>query len=440
MKKGWPEQQVKRGLEEAIGRDVEDGVTEKAEKTGESVNQNTLPGVASLLRETIKAYRERFFTYLGIVLLPAGFMALLGFAASSIFSIQDTVANFSSGTVSEILQPNLLLPFFFVVLINALVQVWSLVSLLCAVRDREKPEGVIAAFQKGWKKILPYIWIVFLIGFIIMGGFVFFFIPALIFSVWFSFAVLILITEDIRGLDALLKSKEYVSGQWWPVFWRQTIGALVISLTATVLSFILSFILGLLVGKGGGSLASALTMVFVPLAAVYSFLLYEELKRIKGEFDFTPKKKEKIAFLSVGFLGTAIMLAAVAGGIVLFSRIFLSQGSMSQAQDARIIANMSQLRVTAELIYDGDYESFRLDHEEVAPWAHEISELGGNLVIKTGGSAYCAYTELAGGDYYCISSSGGARRTEVVPSGVCNDRSFGCPEENVMRLDPDSVF
>ena len=47
-----------------------------------------------------------------------------------------------------------------------------------------------------------------------MGGFVFFIVPGVIFSIWLSFSVLILIVENEKGTNALVRSKEYVKGRW----------------------------------------------------------------------------------------------------------------------------------------------------------------------------------------------------------------------------------
>ncbi len=436
LKKGWAEQEVKKAFQEASTPGAELSTAEEA--VGQ---RDYLPGPLSLLKKSFEAYQKKLFVYLGIVFLSAGATALLWFAFSLVFSFQGSIVSSSGLDISGFLTPRVLIPFFLVVLGNGLIQVWTLTSLFCAVRDRKKSKGVIAAFQEGWLKILPYIWVSFLMGLLIMTGSLFFFVPAIIFSVWFSFSAFIVVTEDIRGLNALLKSKRYVAGRWWSVFGREIAGSFIVAFMATVLSLVLSFTFGLLIGERGRDIASIGTMLFVPLGAIYSFLLYEELKRIKGEFSFAPKKKEKIIFLSIGLLGAAIMLAVIVGAVILLPSNLLSlQETREQAQDARIIVNMSQLRTTAALVYDGDYDELNLDHEMVASCARDIAEQGGDLVIKTGDSAYCAYTGLVSGGYYCISSSGSGRKTEKTPGATCNDHSFKCPEEEMTGFDSESML
>jgi len=65
-------------------------------------------------------------------------------------------------------------------------------------------DGAIAA---------PLIWVGLLAGFVGAGGFLLFVIPGIVFTVWFCFAQFVLVREDLRGMDALLKSREYVRGK-----------------------------------------------------------------------------------------------------------------------------------------------------------------------------------------------------------------------------------
>jgi len=53
-----------------------------------------------------------------------------------------------------------------------------------------------------------------ILGFLGTGGFLFLIIPGIIFLVWFIFAQFIIFAEDDRGMNAILKSKEYVRGKW----------------------------------------------------------------------------------------------------------------------------------------------------------------------------------------------------------------------------------
>jgi len=61
----------------------------------------------------------------------------------------------------------------------------------------------------------PYLWVFFLLNIIIAGGFFLFIIPGVLFSVWFSLALFVLIFEERRGFNALFRSKHLVSGKFW---------------------------------------------------------------------------------------------------------------------------------------------------------------------------------------------------------------------------------
>jgi len=49
---------------------------------------------------------------------------------------------------------------------------------------------------------------------------IFLIIPEIILWVWFCLISYVLIYEDKRGMAALLRSKDLISGNWWGVFWR----------------------------------------------------------------------------------------------------------------------------------------------------------------------------------------------------------------------------
>jgi hypothetical protein len=108
----------------------------------------------------------------------------------------------------------------------------------------------------------------------------------------------------------------------------------------------------------------------------------------------------------------------------------------SKAKDARIMADMSQMRAIAELIYDdeGSYLNFRCSyknttsHLDVKTICGDVeNQVGIKPVIYQSRDKYCAYSSLiAEGYYYCIDSTGKAIKTFVAPS-YCRSTSLSCP-------------
>ena len=246
----------------------------------------TLPGVSNLLKRSWQIYKMRVGTFLGIMALPfiIGFLFLIpveiGKTLNPIFAI---------------------LLYIIFSLIVGIVGSWSQVSLLYAIKEREIRIGIKESFQRGWSKILPFIWISILGGFIATGGFLLFIVPAIIFIVWFIFGTPVLVSEEHRGMNALLRSKQWVSGYWSKVFWRW--------LAITVIEAgIILFVKILKIPFA----ENIISLLITPFSLTYSFLIYEDLKKLKGELPFEPPKRgTKIKFILVGIIGLLLILATL---------------------------------------------------------------------------------------------------------------------------------
>lgn len=87
--------------------------------------------------------------------------------------------------------------------------------------------------------------------------------------IWFNFATYVLVVENIKGTKALSRSKFFVKGYWWSVFWRSIVLGMLMGIIALVLGFIP--IAGGIIGE----------VLLTPFTIVFGFLLYEDLKRLK---------------------------------------------------------------------------------------------------------------------------------------------------------------
>ncbi len=144
---------------------------------------------------------------------------------------------------------------------------------------------------------------------------------------------------------------------------------------------------------------------------------------------------------------TLIELLVVIAIIGVLSSIVLValRSARNKAKDARIIADMSQLRSLAEVLYDGTYDAiacsaFGTDctcsNSDVERLCEDIYAQNSNagFTIQHSGDKYCAYATLLvskGGstNYYCIDSTGVAKETTTNPagSGYCTTSTFVCP-------------
>jgi uncharacterized membrane protein len=108
-------------------------------------------------------------------------------------------------------------------------------------------------------------------------------IPGIIFGIFYSFALYLLVFEGVSGLNAIKRSKALVTGYWWAVFGR----TLFLILIAILLSFVLSipfifFTEGTIIFSIYNLLQSLVWAVVTPVFMVFTYLMYKDLRRIKG--------------------------------------------------------------------------------------------------------------------------------------------------------------
>lgn len=233
-----------------------------------------LPNATILLKQSWEIYKKRFWILLGVVIVPLFIPSLL---ASVLFPLKIKVGQFRAESFNSLSFGALTIIFLFV-LISAILHLWSQSTLLCVVKDREENIGVKESFRQGWNKIISLFWVYLLSEFVIVAGLLLFFVPGLIFLIWFIFAPVILIVENKKGFSALLASKEYVKGNWLGVFWRFSIFLVIMWMISLAISSIFGFI-------GVGNIDKinlyACYVLFAPFSLIYLVLIYENLKKIK---------------------------------------------------------------------------------------------------------------------------------------------------------------
>jgi general secretion pathway protein G len=112
---------------------------------------------------------------------------------------------------------------------------------------------------------------------------------------------------------------------------------------------------------------------------------------------------------SKGF--TLIELLVVIAIIGILSAIVLVSlsGARDRARDARIQADMYQLRSVAETLFsaDNNYSRVTTSQSDIYTLYSDIDAQNGtnaNLTITTTSTAYCGYAQLNSGKYCCVDS------------------------------------
>ena len=225
-----------------------------------------------LLDQAWEIYKKRFKVFLGIVILPVIVLPLFVF-----FLMLGAILLSSNSTFLNGLGLAVLILSAVLTLGGIIIQLWSQIALLYAIKDREENIGIKESYRRGWGKIISYFWVSFLSGIIITGGLFLFFVPGLIFFIWFSLASFVFISENKKGWSALLASKKYVRGNWLGVFWRFLCIAVISWLFFYLLTILASFVAVPAIEKIYFYVGYVL---LTPMVTIYSFLIYENLKKI----------------------------------------------------------------------------------------------------------------------------------------------------------------
>lgn len=258
-----------------------------------------LSGIGDLLRKALEIYKPRMWTLVVLTLVMV-FLPMLVLAAL-----------IGAGALLFLFLPD----FRHVILLASIFPAsaatiwcanWALTALFTAIADNTC--GIKEALRCAKPVTLAHIWLTMLMGLVIAGGYMLLIVPGVVLTVWFFFAPLILINEDVRGMEALLKSKEYVRGRWLGVCWR----LIAIWFISVVISCI-------------PVIGQLLAFLFIPFSFVCSFLIYQELRSIRADMAFEPTQRAKTGIVAVSAVP---VLATVVLFVFIGSMLFMSVGAL----------------------------------------------------------------------------------------------------------------
>ncbi len=386
---GWPEEDIRTHLNiSREGQSIPDVPPRATE----------LRGTFKLLGDSLAFFKNNFRTLFIVTIFSIIIPMVLGILSSVGFVSLLVLALKSSPYFLIVLA--LLFVLFLILMI--LFQVWAYSSLIYAVKDSGERIGAGESLRRGWRKINS-LFITGVIGFfIILGGYVLFFVPGLIFSMWFALSMLIVVAEDKRGLNALLASKEYVRGYWGRVFGR----LLLFSILTMVIAVILGFLGGVTNFKYTANIISPIiSLLIVPVGIIFLFFIYKDLKSIKGELP-EPTRKQRTTFISFGVLGLVVLIGMIvyfvwAGSSLISGVKVFNSGpnnalpsgldlARARARDAQRISDINQIRAAIENYYDANRSIYPTDLSDNGLGAYLT---GGKVPVDpaTGSSYFYAY-------------------------------------------------
>lgn len=178
---------------------------------------------------------------------------------------------------------------FVAIIAGSIAMFWGIAAFTFAAVDETL--GIRDALNNAWRRVRSYMWVSFLFTFIVGGGFLLLFIPGLIFLVWFLFFQFVLVAEDEKGMAAILKSKEYVRGNWFAVFFR------------VFILWLISAGLGFIPVAG-----PILSILLVPFMVIFVKLIYDDLRESKRKIVIHPLSVgARAKWIGAGALGYAAL-------------------------------------------------------------------------------------------------------------------------------------
>lgn len=276
-----------------------------------------------LAKSAYEIYRVRFWTMAGILLISTGIViaGVIIFAIAGVAGFFLTGAKFEGPTVGT-------LGLLGILMLIAIVAFSTLVSgaYLIALRDW-KETSAKKALNEAKKYVVPLFLTTFLQGLLTFGGYFLFFIPAIIFSVWFLFATYVVVNEGKSGLAALHTSREYIRGRFWGVLGR----TIAIYIPEWILWIVLTSALDKSDGQGILSLLQIARLLLVPFYMMYMFRLYENVKETAHKVTLPVPRGNKIVYFIFPILGYIVLTAAVIGLVSIAPKL-IEIGSKYAAQ------------------------------------------------------------------------------------------------------------
>lgn len=295
-----------------------------------------LVGIGELLKGSWQLYKENFGILIKVTFVPL-FLVFSLWLIKTLYPFSFSLKYILFQIISTVL--------------SSFIFCWLTANLVFSVKNREKKIDFKEALKSGTKWILPLFWLSILSSIVVLGGTMLLIIPGIILSVWFCLASYVLIYEDKRGMEALLKSKDIISGNWWSVFWR-----MVIIFVIGLLIFLpfLFFYFPLLFSKeivfatySFFSFEFLFMLFFFPFSIIYSALIYENLSLIK-KIEFKATLKRKLKYLLPAIL--AIVIIGAIGGLI-FGGLYFGYKAMIEEEGGRETIDLAKVGFKLEMYY-----------------------------------------------------------------------------------------
>ncbi len=213
---------------------------------------------------------------------------------------------------------------------------WMITSLFQQVVQPQL--NIRQTFFPGWRTLGKFTWLLLLLLLTVGGGSLLLVIPGILFAVRFFFSHYVLAEDGTGGLAALEKSQQLVRGHWWAIFSRILLLVLV-SIAISTLAGRLPLI--------GTTVNFVLTLLLTPFSLLYTYLLYQDLKRCQISRPAPVRSAGRSFYLGLSTLGWLVIpgVLLIAHQQDLQTRLFLANDSISIFSELAIgpVASLEEL-------------------------------------------------------------------------------------------------
>ncbi len=327
---GWGDDQIQKLVGGATSPSVAT-VTDR----NQVVPSDTIPDVLALFKQAWEIYKSRIgaFVVIGLIFLFIEgllyFVSFLLVGGTAVLGIASSATVFKGNTTAQIATSVLAISFasVAVTVIFGFFLAWVWSALIHTIHTYKEKIDLGTIMSRAFKTMIPLWWVSMLLSFFVSGASFLLFIPGIIFAVWFSNALFLPVTEGTRGMQSLLRSKEYVRGAWWGVLGRQLAFGLLVGAAFFGLFLVLGLGTIFLRNTAGaiGAMASiavtfvylAITALVMPFGLCYSYALYSGLRAYKARAAIDTQQTKKAGLIITAIAGW-LVIPLIGIGIVAF--------------------------------------------------------------------------------------------------------------------------
>ncbi|MEX0877991.1 MAG: hypothetical protein WDZ40_04010 [Candidatus Spechtbacterales bacterium] len=224
---------------------------------------------SEILSRSIRTYKERLGTFLGIVSIPI-FWIFIILGALFLVTGKDVVSDDRYAFMAGIVAILVIIPVF----------ILQQIALVLAIKNKDE-KRVFILYKQAKDYFFKYLGTAILVGLIVFGGLLLLIIPGVIFAVFYGLATTIVVLENAVGMDALRKSKEYIKRDLWGYLSRWAFMIVIFSIFTIFLSLVLG-ILFISYPETGQNITDLISWLLMPIPIIYTVELYLNLKALKS--------------------------------------------------------------------------------------------------------------------------------------------------------------